>query len=67
MARRYHPHLAGIYRCFSLSCIAISVTLNDCMPATEVLATIFTIVSYMPLDYTEVGWARLLCPQKLDS
>lgn len=25
------------------------------------LITIFTIVSYMPLDYTEVGWTGLVC------
>ena len=42
------------------------------MPARlllEVLITIFTIVSYMPLNYDEVGWARLVgvCSQSRSS
>ena len=33
-----------------------SIFHHHCKPPVQVLTTIFTIVSYMPLDYTEVGW-----------
>ena len=56
-------HLRGLFSVI----VESSLTPNDCMPVTEVLITIFTVVSYMPLDYTQVGWARLLCAHELDS